>query len=130
PPTHPELLDELAAGFIADGWSIKSLHRRIMLSSVYQQQSTLRDDCMEKDAENRLVWRFNRQRLDFESMRDSILAVSGSLDTAQGGPSVVLNEASLPPRRTVYGFIDRQNLDGDYRSFDFSTPDATSARRF
>ena len=130
PPTHPELLDELAAGFIADGWSIKSLHRRIMLSSVYQQQSALRDDCMDKDAENRLLWRFNRQRLDFESLRDSILAVSGSLDTTQGGPSVVLNEASLPPRRTVYGFIDRQNLDGDYRSFDFSTPDATSARRF
>jgi len=130
PPSHPELLDELALGFLADGWSIKSLHRRIMLSNVYQQQSGLRDDCMEKDAENRLLWRFNRQRLDFESLRDSILAVAGSLDTTQGGPAVALDAASMPPRRTIYGFIDRQNLDGDYRSFDFASPDATSPKRF
>jgi len=130
PPSHPELLDDLALGFLADGWSIKGLHRRIMLSSVYQQQSELREDCQEKDAENRLLWRFNRQRLDFESLRDSILAVAGSLDTTQGGPSVVLDGSSMPPRRTIYGFIDRQNLDGDYRSFDFATPDVSSPRRF
>lgn len=130
PPSHPELLDELAIGFLEDGWSIKSLHRRIMLTNAYQQQSGLREDCMEKDAENRLLWRFNRQRLDFESLRDSILAVSGTLDATQGGPSVALDEASMPPRRTIYGFIDRQNLDGVYRSFDFASPDATSPRRF
>ncbi|MDR3619947.1 MAG: PSD1 and planctomycete cytochrome C domain-containing protein [Paludisphaera borealis] len=130
PPTHPELLDDLAAGFLAEGWSIKSLHRRIMLSSVYQQQSTLRPDYVAKDAQNRLAWRFNRQRLDFESLRDSMLAVAGSLDTTQGGPAVILNEAPFPPRRTVYGFIDRQNLDGVYRTFDFAVPDATSPKRF
>lgn len=130
PPSHPELLDELALGFLADGWSIKSLHRRIMLSSVYQQQSGLREDCVEKDAENRLLWRFNRQRLDFESMRDSILAVAGTLDAARGGPAVALDATSMPPRRTIYGFIDRQDLNGDYRSFDFASPDATSPRRF
>ena len=130
PPSHPELLDELAAGFLADGWSIKALHRRIMLSNAYQQSSVLRPDCHLKDARNRLVWRYNRQRLDFEALRDSILAVAGSLETAKGGPSIPFDGSSNPPRRTVYGFIDRQNMDGVYRSFDFAIPDATNPRRF
>jgi hypothetical protein len=130
PPTHPELLDDLAARFLADGWSIKALHRRIMLSSTYQQGSTPRPDAAMRDPENRLVWRFNPQRLDFESMRDSILAVSGALDPAIGGQPVTIAEAPFSPRRTIYGFIDRQNLDGLYRTFDFAVPDATSPRRF
>jgi hypothetical protein len=130
PPSHPGLLDELAATFIDDGWSIKSLHRRIMLSSTYQQRSDPREDGLMRDPQNRLVWRFNRQRLDFETLRDSVLAVSGSLELAQAGPSVPINEPPFPPRRTVYGFIDRQNLDGVYRTFDFSVPDATSPKRF
>ncbi len=130
PPSHPELLDDLAAGFIADGWSIKALHRRIMLTNAYRQASVLRADCLEKDARNRLLWRFNRQRLDFEALRDSILAVSGALDATPGGPSVPFDAASNPPRRTIYGFIDRQNMDGDYRSFDFAVPDATNPKRF
>ncbi|OJW14664.1 MAG: hypothetical protein BGO49_16870 [Planctomycetales bacterium 71-10] len=129
-PSHPELLDDLAAGFLADGWSIKGLHRRIMLTNAYQQASVLRADCEVKDARNRWLWRFNRQRLDFEALRDSILAVSGSLDPARGGPSVPFDGASNPPRRTVYGFIDRQNMDGVYRSFDFAVPDATNPKRF
>ncbi|WP_165075009.1 PSD1 and planctomycete cytochrome C domain-containing protein [Paludisphaera rhizosphaerae] len=130
PPSHPELLDDLAAGFIADGWSIKKLHRRIMLSNAYQQASVLRPDCQQKDARNRWVWRFNRQRLDFEALRDSILFVSGSLDEAKGGQSVAFDGTSSPPRRTVYGFIDRQNMDGVYRAFDFAIPDATNPKRF
>ena len=130
PPSHPELLDELAASFVDGGWSIKTLHRRIMLSSVYQQRSDPRPDCLMRDPRNQLLWRFNRQRLDFESMRDSVLAVAGTLDTAQGGPSVALNAPPFPPRRTVYGFIDRQNLDGVYRTFDFAVPDATNPKRF
>ncbi|WP_337174113.1 PSD1 and planctomycete cytochrome C domain-containing protein [Paludisphaera sp.] len=130
PPSHPDLLDDLAAGFIADGWSIKGLHRRIMLSNVYQQASELREDCLEKDARNRWLWRFNRQRLDFEALRDSILAVAGSLDLAKGGPSVAFDGSSNPPRRTIYGFIDRQNMDGVYRSFDFAVPDSTNPKRF
>ena len=77
PPSHPELLDYLASEFIASGWSIKSLHRRIMLSSTYQQRSDPRSAELERDPENRLLWRFNRQRLDFEAMRDSLLAASG-----------------------------------------------------
>ena len=130
PPSHPELLDDLAAGFIADGWSIKSLHRRIMLSNVYQQQSTLRPEYVAKDAQNRLLWRFNRQRLDFETLRDSLLAVAGTPRHDSGRAVRRLNETPFPPRRTVYGFIDRQNLDGVYRTFDFAVPDATSPKRF
>ena len=76
------------------------------------------------------MWRFNRQRLDFEAMRDSLLAVSGSLDPTIGGPSTPITERPFSTRRTVYGFIDRQNLDGLYRTFDFAVPDATSPRRF
>ena len=130
PPSHPELLDSLAAGFIADGWSIKALHRRIMLSNTYRQASAPRPDAAERDPENRLVWRFNPQRLDFESMRDSILAASGALEPIVGGRPVTITEPPFAPRRTVYGFIDRQNLDGLYRTFDFAVPDATSPRRF
>jgi hypothetical protein len=129
-PTHPELLDYLAGDFIASGWSLKSLHRRIMLSSTYRQRSEIRADGMRLDPENRLVWRFNRQRLDFESMRDSLLAVSGVLDSTIGGPPASITEPPLSKRRTVYGYVDRQNLDGLYRTFDFAVPDATSARRF
>jgi hypothetical protein len=130
PPTHPELLDYLASDFIASGWSIKALHRRLMLSSTYQQASEPRPDALASDPENRLLWRFNRQRLDFESMRDSILAVSGGLDASLGGRPVAIVEPPFSNRRTLYGFIDRQNLDGLYRTFDFAVPDATSPRRF
>jgi hypothetical protein len=130
PPTHPELLDFLASEFVASGWSIKSLHRRIMVSGTYQQRSDPRPAALERDPENRLLWRFSPQRLDFEAMRDSILAVSGTVDPAIGGRPVPITEPPFPTRRTVYGFIDRQNLDGLYRTFDFAVPDATSPRRF
>ena len=130
PPTHPELLDHLAHEFIAEGWSIKALHRRIMLSNAYRQSSAPRPDAARVDPENHLVWRFNPQRLDFESMRDAILAVAGTLDPTLGGRPVKITEDPFPTRRTVYGFIDRQNLDGLYRTFDFATPVATSPRRF
>ena len=130
PPSHPDLLDYLASDFMANGWSLKTLHRRIMLSSTYRQRSEARADGMQIDPENRLVWRFNRQRLDFESMRDSLLAAAGVLDTTIGGPAASISEAPFSTRRTVYGFVDRQNLDGLYRTFDFAVPDATSPRRF
>ncbi|MGE3822548.1 MAG: DUF1553 domain-containing protein, partial [Isosphaeraceae bacterium] len=130
PPSHPELLDWLADDLVAGGWSIKRLHRRIVLSSAYRQESLARPEGLAKDPENRALWRMNRRRLDFESMRDSLLAVSGGLDARMGGRGVALFEAPHSPRRTVYGFIDRQNLDGVYRTFDFASPDASSPRRF
>jgi hypothetical protein len=130
PPTHPDLLDYLASQFMASGWSPKALHRLILVSSTYQQSSTPRPNEMVRDPDNRLLWRFNRQRLDFEAMRDSLLATSGALEVQIGGRPV--QDATLPAgaRRTLYGFIDRQNLDGLYRTFDFAVPDASSPRRF
>ena len=130
PPSHPEMLDYLASEFIASGWSLKALHRQIMLSSAYRQCSEPRPEGLRLDPENQLLWRFNRQRLDFESMRDSLLAVSGVLDPAVGGPPASITERPFSTRRTIYGFIDRQNLDGLYRTFDFAVPDTTSPRRF
>jgi len=130
PPTHPELLDQLAGEFMRSGWSIKRLHRRIMLSSTFQQRSDPTSAGLERDPENRLLWRFNRQRLDFETMRDSVLAVSGALGSTLGGRPSSITEPAFSTRRTLYGFIDRQNLDGVYRTFDFAVPDATSPRRF
>ena len=73
-PTHPELLDDLAARFIANGWSLKWLHREIMLSATYRQSSQPREDAAKVDAANSLVWRMNPRRLDIESYRDTLLA--------------------------------------------------------
>lgn len=128
-PTHPELLDYLASRFMNEGWSIKKLHRAIMLSSVYEQSSDLRTDAAQADPENRLLWHMNRRRLDFEAMRDSLLAVAGQLDPAIGGHPVELTTAPFAKRRAVYGLIDRQNLPGVFHTFDFATPDSTSPQR-
>ncbi len=130
PPTHPELLDYLAARFVEEGWSVKALHRLIMLSRTYQQDSADNPDYALKDPENRLLWKVSRSRLDFEALRDSFLAVSGRLDLQVGGRPVELTTAPFSGRRTVYGFIDRQNLPGLFRTFDFASPDATNPQRF
>ncbi len=130
PPTHPELLDWLATRFMEDGWSLKKLHRLILLSATWQQQSDTRADAALKDPENRLLWRQNRQRLDFEAMRDSLLACSGELDAKMFGQAVDLTTAPYAKRRAVYGLIDRQNLPGLFRNFDFASPDTTSPLRF
>jgi hypothetical protein len=83
-PTHPELLDYLAAQFIKSGWSLKAMHRLIMLSRVYQLKAADDPRYMEIDANNQLLWRFNRRRLSAEEIRDSMLAISGSLDRTMG----------------------------------------------
>ena len=153
PPSHPELLDWLATEFIRGGWSIKRLHRLILLSAVYQQSTrpvgrffkpSVRDSDLVTDGlknrptgrnpqsvdpENRLLWRMNRRRLDFEAMRDSLLAVAGQLDQKPGGPPVHLLGKNFETRRTLYGFVDRMNLPGLYRAFDFPSPAATSPSR-
>jgi hypothetical protein len=87
-PTHPELLDWLAKSFTDNGWSLKKLHRLMLLSSTYQQAGVESADARRADPDNRLLWRMPRRRLDGESVRDSILAVSGDLDRTAGGPSV------------------------------------------
>lgn len=130
PPSHPELLDYLSARFIADGWSIKKLHRLIMLSSAYQQSSEALPRAEEIDPANQLFWRMNRRRLDFEAMRDTLLAISGGLDQTIGGRAVEMTTEPFTVRRTVYGFVERQNLPGLFRTFDFASPDTTSPQRF
>jgi len=130
PPSHPELLDYLSSRFMADGWSIKKLHKFIMLSSGYQQMSEDQAKGSKVDPANQLYWRMNRRRLDFEAMRDTLLAVSGNLDLTEGGRGVEMTTEPPTVRRTVYGFVERQNLPGLFRTFDFASPDATSPQRF
>ena len=130
PPSQPEVLDLLAVNFMADGWSVKQLIRRIVRSNLYRQQSDLRERALAIDPENRLVWRMNRRRLDFEAMRDALLQVAGQLDATLGGPSVEITKPPYAPRRTLYGFLDRQNLPKIFRTFDFASPDTHAPRRF
>jgi hypothetical protein len=127
PPSHPELLDWLACEFTVPangkpGWSTKSLIRTIVTSATYRQASDERPDGVAVDPENRLLWRANRRRLDLESMRDSLLMAAGRLDLTLGGPSVQLTTAPFVTRRSVYGFIERQNLPAFFRTFDFANP--------
>jgi hypothetical protein len=127
-PTHPELLDTLAVRFMDSGWSLKSLHREIMLSATYQQSSAYRADAGEADPENKLLWRMNRRRLEVEPWRDAMLAVTGELDRTVGGPPVDLGSGGNR-RRTVYAFISRHQLNDLLRLFDFPDPNITSDRR-
>jgi hypothetical protein len=129
PPTHPELLDYLSWHFIKDGGSFKNLHRRIMLSSTYQQAGKEREDGRKADPDNRLLWRANRHRLELEAMRDTLLCVSGRLDPAMGGRSMDVSRDHLNRRRTVYGLVDRQDVPGMFRAFDFACPDQSAERR-
>src|SRR5262249_49882179 len=86
-PTHPDLLDHLATHFVRSGWSLKALHREILLSATYRQASRFDAHADEVDPEDRLLWRVNPQRLEVEAWRDAMLAVAGRLDDTVGGPS-------------------------------------------
>ena len=128
-PSHPELLDYLTSRFVEEGWSIKKLHRAIVLSSTYRQSSAERPDGLSADPENRLLWRMNRRRLELEAVRDSIFAVADDLDRRVGGRPVELWKAPYPTRRTIYGLIDRQDLPETFRIFDFASPDVSIEQR-
>ncbi len=128
-PSHPELLDWLAVEFVRSGWSMKWLHRTIVSSNTYRQSAEARDDGLLADPANRLLWRQNRRRLDFEAMRDSMLAVADGLDTTIGGRSVRLSELPYSRRRSVYAYIDRIELDPMLRTFDFASPTASASSR-
>ncbi len=130
PPTHPELLDWLAVEFMDHGWSFKHLHRLILMSATWQQSSDASPDAALKDPDNRLLSHQNRRRLDFEAMRDSLLHASGRLDLEMGGHAVEIAERDYKPRRTIYGMVERQNLPAMFRTFDFASPDTTTAQRF
>jgi len=127
-PSHPELLDNLATRFIASGWSMKALHREIMLTAAYQMSSGFNPKYVETDAENKWLWRMNRQRLEVEAWRDAILAVCGNLDVKMGGAPMDLNN-DKNNRRTLYGAVSRHELNSLLRLFDFPDPNITSEKR-
>ncbi|GAA5510180.1 PSD1 and planctomycete cytochrome C domain-containing protein [Novipirellula caenicola] len=129
PPAVAEVLEELAVDF-SRHQSVKKLVRRIVLSRIYRQSvaSTVRN--RELDPDNELLARGNRRRRDFESLRDSFLAVSGTLQHTIGGEPVEITGPTPVPRRTIYAMIDRQNLPAVFRTFDFASPDAHSPARY
>ncbi len=130
PPSHPELLDWLARRFMEEGWSLKKLHRRILLSATYQQTSlaSAQTKAQEIDPDNRLLWRMNTHRLSFEEMRDAWLAATGELDLRVGGKPAELF-ASDNTRRTLYARVDRELLPTVMRTFDFANPDLSIPQR-
>lgn len=127
-PSHPELLDDLAARFIENGWSLKWLHREIVLSATWRQASTHHAAYQETDPDNRLLWRMNRRRLEAEAWRDAVLATTGVLDSAMGGPSADLDKPETR-RRTLYGTVSRQKAADLFRLFDFPDAKAHSEQR-
>ena len=127
-PTHPELLDYLANQFMANGWSIKALHREIMLSAAYQRSSQYELENARRDPDNRWLWRMSRRRLQVEAFRDGLLAVAGNLDFRIGGPALDLSSDNNF-RRTLYGAVSRHNLDPLLRLFDFPDANLTNDRR-
>ncbi|MES2572613.1 MAG: PSD1 and planctomycete cytochrome C domain-containing protein [Verrucomicrobiota bacterium] len=121
-PANPQLLDDLAARLIANGWSLKWLHREILLSAAYQQASRPRPDALKIDPDNRWLWRMNPRRLDVEAYRDCILQSAGSLNSSLGGPSFNMDQPDNH-RRSVYARISRGRASNLLRLFDF--PEAT-----
>jgi hypothetical protein len=134
-PSHPELLDWLAARLIESGWSLKALHRLILNSATYRQSSSgpsaadVLAAARRMDPTNRLLWRMNRHRLTFEEFRDSLLAASGELDRRVGGKPSALFKPPYPVRRSLYGLVDRQFLPSTLRMFDFANPDLHTPQR-
>ena len=138
-PSHPELLDWMATAFVEGGWSIKKMHKRILLSATYRQSANPNSNPMmaqkssvdpsKVDASNRLLWHANLRRLDFESIRDSMLLLSGKLDRALGGRAVNITDEPYSYRRTIYGFIDRDKLSEFQSQFDFADPNMANSVR-
>ena len=129
PPTHPELLDDLAARFVDEGdWSLKWLVRELATSATYRQSSAITEEGRAIDPGNALIGRMNRKRLSVEGWRDAMLAASGRLDAAVGGPSI---DPSNPDerRRTVYSRVSRLDLHPMLARFDFPDPNAHSSGR-
>lgn len=126
-PSHPELLDDLTARFIAAGWSIKWLHREIMLAATYRQSSRSAP-AEATDPENRWLGRMPRRRLEVEAWRDAMLAVTGTLDPRRGGPSQELGDPNNT-RRTLYGTVKRRELNDLLRLHDFPDPTIHSPNR-
>jgi len=128
-PSHPALLEHLAGWFLDNDRSLKALHRKILLTETYRLGSGYAAKNFDVDPANRLYWRANRRRLDAESIRDSILFVSGGLDPKMGGASVDLSDEDNR-RRTIYGRVSRFRLHDYLQTFDFPNPSLTAEKRF
>jgi hypothetical protein len=141
-PTHPELLDHLAVQFVKSGWSVKQLHRAILLSSTYQMSTQWNAAAGAVDPENRLLWRMDRRRLEVEEIRDAILATSGALNRTMRGSllptpnrNYVTSTANVNPvvykidRRSVYLPVVRSALYEVFQAFDFPDPTTSSGER-
>lgn len=128
-PSNPELLEHLASRFVDQGYSLKKLQKEILLSATYQLGSAKDEANFAKDGANRLHWRFNRQRLSAEQVRDSMLQVSGVLEPKLGGPSEDLAQTDNK-RRTLYGKVSRYRLNEFLQAFDFPNPNITAEGRF
>jgi hypothetical protein len=132
PPSHEKLLDDLSRRFVEEGrWSLRWLHREIVSSRTWRQSSGLRDDLTAIDPDNRLLARANRRRLEWEAWRDSLLTAAGTLDLSRrGGPGIDPLAIEGMNRRSLYGWLDRQDVPGMLRAFDVASPDtAVLARR-
>lgn len=130
-PTHPELLDWMALNFIDNGWSIKKLHKTIMMSATWQRNSQYKQSKFEVDGDNKLLWRFQPKKLEVESWRDSLLSVTDELDLKFGGAPD--GEIINSKRRTIYATIsrtgDKFKSDNFLRLFDFPAAVSTSPKR-
>jgi hypothetical protein len=146
-PTNRELLDYLAASFVENGWSMKKLHRAIMLSQVYQESSLTQESAAAADPDNKLMWRYPRHRAEGEVVRDSMLLTAGRLNLIMGGPGVrpELPEGANPSgystwavdkdetqsrRRSVYVFVKRVLTYPMFEAFDAPTSEDSCPRRF
>ena len=133
-PTHPKLLDWLAVKFVEDGWSLKKLHKRMLLSATYQMSTRYDEKAASEDPQNRLWWRFPRKRLEAEAVRDSLLYVSGHLDLTMGGSLMSLKDRTYVtgtasktqkydnPRRSIYQPVYRSAVYDVLTTFDFPDP--------
>ncbi|MEO2049763.1 MAG: DUF1549 and DUF1553 domain-containing protein [Pirellulales bacterium] len=141
-PTHPELLDWLALDFMQEGWSLKRLHRQIMLSATYQMNSEANAEAADRDPQNQTYWRFNIHRLEAEELRDALLSVSGQLNESMGGPSLkiknrefVFNHTSKDEtqydskRRSVYLPVIRNHLHDSFTLFDYNDASTSNGDR-
>ena len=130
-PTQQDVLDYLAASFMEDGWSLKKLHQRILTSRTYQQTAQSTPEKNLKDADNELISRQNRQRLDYESMRDAMLQVAGELDRGKiGGRALEYKDKDADTRRSLYMLVDRYEQATVPAMFDFANPDNHSPMRY
>ena len=126
-PSHPELLDWLARRFVAEGWSLKKLHKEIMLSATYRQTARREPPALalQLDPSNKMLWRFNPRRLDAEQVRDAMLVASGELNMKEGGPS----EDGNAMRRSIYSTKKRNNQNELLRSLDAPAGFSSTAER-